>query len=133
MPRPTTTAVNYGNTFLAIVGPVVAAGTKTVNALGALPSSVTAAEYAGAMAPYRKATQAAIPKLLSARWPGRAKTDVRTLATDMRELDRDMSAFSGMNANDYSTITTRFTQDISTTSQSVANVRSDLGLPPLQA
>lgn len=120
-----TPAVNYGQQYLAIVGPANAAGNAAV-----IPDNPTGARLAQVFAPVIAAYQKADDALLRAQWPAGAQADIKAMVTADGAVIGDMNAAAGQNALSAASWETQLSSDGAKAKAAANVVRADLGLPP---
>ena len=107
-PSTTGAPVNYGAKYQDII-----------NRVDADFKAVPASPQAGQLIPLEGDVERAQAQLLAVSWPPTAKTEVRTVVTDLGTLAGDIEADNGP----------AFEQEASVVSTTSATIRTDLGLP----
>ena len=110
----------YAAQYLRLIKPA----NDALNALQALPSTSTDADYGAAAAKIAPVYQAVDAALLRAQWPANVMVDIKALVTADGAVIGDLSNLTA------STVDT-MVRDSGTASAQSNIVRADLGLPPV--
>jgi hypothetical protein len=128
-------AVDYGNQYLALVGPGNAAKATFDAAIKALEAAhgnnLTGADLTPLAAALIAATNTVDQGLLQDQWPPDAQADIKALANANAAIATDLGTSGTVTPQNYVAWVTRLVTDGAPEMAAANNVRGDLGLPPL--